>query len=75
MVLADAKDVEANAVGGLDLVEKSGHSLGGRRRSTRRRIGKDGRETVDTDFHGVSLYSSGFTAARPLWNGARSRYI
>ena len=72
MVLADAEDVEPNAVGDLDLVEEIGHAIGGRRRFARRRIGKDGRETIDADFHDEPLAHSS-AAARNLRRIRRQR--
>lgn len=50
VMLTDTKDVQTDAIGGDDLLNEIGHSIGWRRDLTCFRIGKDGRKTVNTDF-------------------------
>ncbi len=45
------KTIEPGPVGDLDFIEEISHAIGCRRRLARRRIGQDGGEAVDTDFH------------------------
>ena len=51
MMLANAEDIQTNPIGDFDLLNEISHAIGGRRKPTCGRIRKNGRETVDTDFH------------------------
>jgi len=49
MVLADAKDIESDPIGVLDLFDQLAHAVRGRDRPAR--LGVRRGEAVDSDFH------------------------
>ena len=62
MMFADAEDIEAGAIGHLDLVDKISHADCGRRQSAGHRVRNIGGETVDADFHDLLLSRQLFRA-------------
>ncbi len=60
MMFADAEDIEADAVGDLDLIDKIGHPNCGRRQPARHGVRNIGGKTVDADFHDILLRGNYF---------------
>src|SRR6202158_1836741 len=71
-MFADAEDVEADAIGELDLFQKMVHALNGAERQSRGRVGHGCCEAVDADLH---LYDSFMWAPPGLFSAAAESVV